>query len=176
MSFRRLAFFVLSVLIQGCSFQNEFHPNIVRFEGNGEILDTKSFVAASKYDRACLTYRGAGGIQRTRWVEIEKSGTLLSAEFQIPNLLGGYNYEFNLFGIDTDSPATPPIGELCPNRLPKASGWAQLGYRQINVNTKAKSIEVVIPFAFEEGDDDDDEADSVVPSPPINPPTPLENP
>ena len=121
MRFLQFAFAVFVFLIQGCSLQNDFQKSQVRFEGIAEKGDSGSFAVASDYDYVCLTYKGGGGIQRTPWVKIEKNEFSLSAEFQIPNLLGGYEYQFKLIGLDVDILGTSPLSEPCPVVRPSES-------------------------------------------------------
>jgi hypothetical protein len=128
MTLLRFTFGVLFFLIQGCSFQNDFQKSQVRFEGLAEKVDSESFETALAYDYVCLTYKGGGGIQRTGWVQIKKSDDSLSAEFKIPNLLGGYDYQFKLIGLDVDNLGTRPLSEPCPKGRPSKPGWARLGY------------------------------------------------
>ena len=151
MRFLKIAFALLVLLLQGCSFQNDFQKSQVRFEGVAEKVDSVSFEVASVYDYVCLTYKGGGGIQRTRWVEIDKSGNSLSAEFEIPNLLGGYEYQFKLVGLDKDIVGTKPLSEPCPVVRPSKPGWARLGYLKTRVSVNAKSLDLTIPFAFNDG-------------------------
>lgn len=60
MRFLKIAFALLVLLLQGCSFQNDFQKSQVRFEGVAEKVADGSFVLASVYDYVCLTYKGAG--------------------------------------------------------------------------------------------------------------------
>lgn len=151
MTFLRFTFGVLFFLIQSCSFQNDFQKSQVRFEGLAEKVDSESFEKALAYDYVCLTYKGGGGIQRTGWVQIKKSDDSLSAEFQIQNLLGGYEYQFKLIGLDVDNLGTRPPSVLCPVVRPSESGWARLGYLKTRVSVKAKSLDLTIPFSFNDG-------------------------
>jgi surface protein len=151
MRFLQFAFAVFVFLIQGCSLQNDFQKSQVRFEGIAEKVDSGSFAVASDYDYVCLTYKGGGGIQRTPWVKIEKSSNSLKAEFQIQNLLGGYEYQFKLVGLDVDILGTKPLSEPCPIVRPSESGWARLGYLKTKVSFNAKSLDLTIPFAFNDG-------------------------
>jgi surface protein len=138
-------------LIQGCSLQNDFQKAQIRFESSSEEIHNKSFLVSLNYDYACLTYIGGDGLQRTGWVEIKKSNISLSAEFQIPNLLGGYDYQFKLIGIDVDITGESPLSDPCPKVRPSESGWARLGFLRTRVGVKAQSLDLEIPFAFNEG-------------------------
>jgi hypothetical protein len=162
-TFLQFVFGALFFLIQGCSFQNDFQKSQVRFEGIAEKVDSGSFVFASEYDYVCLTYKGGGGIQRTGWVPIDKSSNSLKAEFQIPNLLGGYEYQFKLVGLDVGILGTKPLSEPCPVIRPSESGWARLGYLKTRVSVKAKSLDLTIPFAFNDGPE---EGEDVLPGQP----------
>ena len=151
MSFRRVIIIFVVFLIQACSFQNEFGKTRVRFSGLSTDSSTKNFQVASQYDYACLTYEGGDGIQRSQWQKIEKTSTLLSVDFEIPSLLGGYVYRFTLFGINSSLTGEGPLSGNCPRILPKETGWARLGFRELKVGTNLTSIDVNIPLDLKEG-------------------------
>lgn len=155
MKTRLLPLCISVLIIVGCSFSNSGdYTNQVFHSVDSRSVKRTDFDLAKNFDRACVTIKGVG-VESSPWSEITKDNptnpTRLSAQFKIPDLLGGYSYTLTVYAVDTDNSSIDAsvIQSSCPIELPQRAGWARLGRVTIKAPEKAEgNFEIQIPFDF----------------------------